>query len=256
MHKKLYKEDRKMREERDRIYIENKLLSKIEDTLEWTFQPNVERYSNDQFRTNSKLTGTFYERSLLWKEKQDKWIEEEQKKKTSKLKKEIRKNHIETMRYSERHSRNASFNNRATWLTYAGVATHLERQFNAQKEKQVIEQLKESGKHRNVKKKIKNSRVTIPKKKYNRKYIREAMDVIEKQAIPSARTNQHLTTRDLASKGFTYRDVIAAANDLESETIDKMRSQFYDKEAIHIDNNTRYKSALETLHKYLHSFDL
>lgn len=207
--------------------------------------------------SNSKLTGTFYERCLSWKDNHDKWVEQEQKRKLSQLEKEIRDNHVETQKYSQRHLRNLSrnINNRVTCLTYDGVANHLERQYVAQKEKQLVKELKETGSHRNMLKKKQSNRVTVPKKKYNRKYIREAMDIISK-GVPSSETNKNLTTTDLALKGLSHDDVIEAANDIENDNTKSIQYQFFDKNGMKINQKTHYKSAMQTLHNYLHSFDL
>jgi hypothetical protein len=160
------------------------------------------------------------------------------------------------MKYSERNSRNNSLNSRATWLTQTGVVTHIDRQSKAKKEKEIVKNLKETGSHRNVKKQTNRSRATIPKTKYNKRYIRESMDIINRQSSTSPDKNQHLTTRDLANKGMSYDDVIQVANDLERESNSKIKYQFTDNDGITIENNVRYTSALATLHKYLHSFNI
>jgi len=112
-----------------------------------------------------------------------------------------------------------------------------------------------TGKHRNSKKK-KRARVTIPKKKYNRRYMKEAMDVINTQKIPSSFTNEKLTTQDLSAKGFSFKDVIETANDLENETRERIKEQYTRNQDISFEKTTEYSSAVDTLHKYLHSFDL
>lgn len=111
-----------------------------------------------------------------------------------------------------------------------------------------------TGAHRNVKKFSKKSRVTIPKRKYNRKYIREAMDVITKHSKPSPNTNKTLTTRDLAKKGFDHKQVIKVANELEENNIDRIKTQFTDKNALKIGEKVEYRTARQSLHNYLHSF--
>lgn len=131
----------------------------------------------------------------------------------------------------------------------------MERQHIAQKEKEYVQELKEKGAHRNVKKRTKRPRVTIPKKRQNRKYIREAMDVIQ-SASGSTLSHSKVTPQELVMKGFTQRDVIEAADDIEDGKIEQIKSQFYDRSGIEIDSQAPYKSALDTLHKYLHSFDI
>lgn len=143
-----------------------------------------------------------------------------------------------------------------TCLTFHGVSEYLERQFNAQKEKHIVQSILETGRHRNVKKRKQKSRVTIPKKKYNRKYISEAMEVITKNSKPSPYTNKSLTTRDLAEKGFSHAEVIETANDIENVIEERIKNQFTDKDAIIMNKGVQYKSALQSLHSYLHSFNL
>ena len=113
----------------------------------------------------------------------------------------------------------------------------------------------ETGKHRNVKTR-KRARVTIPKKKYNRRFIREAMDVINSQKFTSSNTNQLVTTQELSSKGFSFKDVIDTANDLENTKRNKIKEQYTGNEDLAFDVTTEYSSAVDILHKYLHSFDL
>lgn len=40
----------------------NKLLDKIGEQMKCTFQPNMRRLSSENYRSNSKITGSFYER--------------------------------------------------------------------------------------------------------------------------------------------------------------------------------------------------
>lgn len=95
------------------------------------------------------------------------------------------KNNVETIRHSQKHFQEKSRNliDKTTCLTYYGVDLHLERQYKAQKEKNLVSKLLKSGSHRNMKKpktsRLHNSRVTIPKPRYNRKFIREAMTIIK-----------------------------------------------------------------------------
>lgn len=174
------------------------------------------------------------------------------------LQNEIAKHHIENKKYSRRHFLNEakSLQNPISCLSYEGVTTHVQRQQIAQKEKENISKMLETGVFGTSKKSLKTSRVTIPKKKYQRKYIRESMDVILKQSVPSPETNQQITTRDLVSKGFTFEDVVMAANDIEEERIESMQRQFLDPNGVKIEDGSKFKSAVETLHQYLHSFDL
>ena len=81
------------------------------------------------------------------------------------------------------------------------------------------------------------------------------MDVIQ-SASGSTLLNNKVTPQELVMKGFTQRDVIEAADDIEDGKIEQMKSQFYDRSGIEIDSQVPYKSALDTLHKYLHSFDI
>ena len=118
------------------------------------------------------------------------------------------------------------------------------------------EQLLETGLHRNVKRRKKLPRVTVPKKKYDRKLIREAMEVITNKGIPSPDTNERITTRDLIDKGFTHDDVIKTANDMELENIKNIKRQLVYGDGINIDSNYHYESAVATLHKYLCSFEI
>lgn len=98
---KLYEEDKYKNDERDRIYIRNQMFQKLRDILQCTFRPNIKRskYLN---KWNSKTTGDFYERSIHWKQNQQKWIENQRKLKEEKMQKEIVDNHVETKRYSKR----------------------------------------------------------------------------------------------------------------------------------------------------------
>jgi hypothetical protein len=82
------------------------------------------------------------------------------------------------------------------------------------------------------------------------------MSIIDNKAIISPDTNMHLTTLDLTNKGLTHDDVIKVANDLESKTHNRIKYQFTDTKGIKIDNKIGYTSALDTLHKYLHSFNI
>lgn len=235
-----------------------RLLDKIEDQLECTFQPNMHLYEDDLSRSNSKTTGKFYDRWLLWQENRKEWIEEQKKKKQEKYKKEIERNSVERQKYSQKINKRKTkiaLSSRVTWLAYYGVDAHLERQFNAQKEKHIVKTLKETGAHRNTKKSSKRPRVTIPKKNYNRKYIRESMNIIQKQSPPCTMNNT-LTARDLVRNGFTAQDVVEVANDIENERIERIKKEFTDKDGIEIASHTPYLSALDTLHKYLHSFDI
>ena len=133
----------------------------------WTFQPNLSKYSTKKTRSNSKQTGKFYDRCLNWKENNEKWKEEELNKKIKKQEEEIQKNSVEKVKHSQKHLRSKSRNllDNKTCLTFHGVSEYLERQFNAQKEKHIVQSILETGRHRNVKKRKQKSRVTIPKKK-------------------------------------------------------------------------------------------
>ena len=119
-----------------------------------------------------------------------------------------------------------------------------------------LEELLETGLHRNVKKHKNPPRVTVPKEKYRRKLIREAMEVITNVSIPSPETNEKITTKDLIEKGFTYDDVIKTANDIEQENIKNIKRQLVDNDGINIDRSYHYESAVETLHRYLYSFEI
>lgn len=133
----------------------------------------------------------------------------------------------------------------------------MERQFKAQKEKEIVKELKETGRHRNVKKKSKKARITIPvKRKYNRKFIREVMGVIQNRNIPSSETNLAMTAQELALKGFDQDDLAEVANHIEDEKIKKIKEQFETNDSPQFPESTAYSTAVDTLKGYLRSFDL
>jgi hypothetical protein len=59
----------------------NKLLDKMEEQMKCTFQPDTKRLSSENYRSNTKITGNFYERSVTWKDAHEQWIEDSQKEK-------------------------------------------------------------------------------------------------------------------------------------------------------------------------------
>ena len=83
------------------------------------------------------------------------------------------------------------------------------------------------------------------------------MEVITNVSIPSPETNEKITTKDLIEKkGFTYDDLIKTANDIEQENIKNIKRQLVDNDGINIDGSYHYESAVETLHRYLYSFEI
>jgi hypothetical protein len=53
----------------------------MEEQMKCTFQPDMKRLSSENYRSNSKITGNFYERSITWKDAHEQWIEDSQKEK-------------------------------------------------------------------------------------------------------------------------------------------------------------------------------
>jgi len=192
---------------------------------------------------------------VSWKHKQQQWKDQESKKKFELMQHEIEKNHIENKRYSERiHSARSTAGN-GSCLSYYGVDNHLERQYKAQKEKFIVEKLKAAGAHRNVKRRKRKTRVTIPKSRYIRKHIQESINVIQNQSIPSSITNQKLTTQDLAEKGFSVQDIVKVANDIERDNRE-LKYQYKQKDNLSFPEDTQYTTAVESLRSYMHSFEL
>ncbi len=176
-----------------------------------------------------------------------------QKEKEAKLKAEIKQNHVETRKYSQRIS---SAHSRGSSLDHYGVATHYERQFKAQKEKQIVNYLKSVGGNRNTLKKRKRGRVTIPKKRNLKRFLQEAINVISSQSPPSVFANKLKSTQELGLEGFSSKEIIETADDIENGRREEINKQFRGNENIKFDEKTNYSTAVDTLHNYLHSFDL
>jgi hypothetical protein len=137
------------------------------------------------------------------------------------------------------------------------VDDHIDRQFKAHKEKEIVKNLQMTGAHRSVKKKSKKTRVTIPvKRRYNRKFIREVMGVIQNRNVPSSETNLAMTAQELALKGFDQDDLAEIANDIENEKIKKIKDQFETNDSPQFPESTAYSTAVDTLKGYLRSFEL
>lgn len=188
---------------------------------------------------------------MSWHRRKEDSLERVRKQKQSKLDKDIKRNHIETKKYSRRSN---SSKTRGTCLEYYGVKSHLDRQFKAQKEKELVAQLMSTGAHRNVKRR-KKSRVTIPKKSRHRKYLKEAITTINHHRVQSS-ANNPVTSEALSIEGFTLDQIVETAHDLENHSRERMKSQFIGDQDIKFEQETRYSSAVDTLHKYLHSFHL
>ncbi|CAI2367814.1 unnamed protein product [Moneuplotes crassus] len=248
VHDKLYKEA--LQSKFDRVMIP---LYDTERYLNDTFQPSIKK-SNDPnyYEPKSKLKGKFYDRCVSWKKRHDKWIKKAQKVQKRKLREEIKRSHVETMRYSLRSNTARS---PGTCLQYSGVTSHLERQHKAQEEKALITKLKSSGIHRNHKSPPK-TRVTIPSRTLFRLHLSSAMSTIN--AYRTCEDGQRLTSKDLASKGFTIPEIIQTASDLENSSRERIKQQFTGEDQVlrDISKEDDYLSAVQTLHKYLHSFDM
>ena len=98
--KKLYNEDKMLKEERDKQFIENKFANKIKEVLVCTFQPNLENSKHFHSKSNSQTTGSLYDRAVLWKEHQSKWVEDQLKIKEIKAQQEVIGRHIEDLKHS------------------------------------------------------------------------------------------------------------------------------------------------------------
>lgn len=206
---KLYNEDRTLKEERDKSFIENKFSNKIKEVLVCTFKPNLEDTKYWFSKSNSQTTGSMYDRSVLFKENQLKWAEEQQKLKEVEAQQQLVERHIQSLKYSRMYYDNMRiFNQNATWLMHDGVSVHLKRQQDAQKAKEEVKKILDTGYHRNVKRSKNPSRVTVPKKSNNRKYMKDAIDIIKTKAKPSPDTNKTLTSKGnqiRADLAFTSR---------------------------------------------------
>lgn len=61
--KKLFNETKKLGEERDRRFLQDKISKRVKDYVTCTFQPNVHRHrSQSKDKLQSKTTGKFYDR--------------------------------------------------------------------------------------------------------------------------------------------------------------------------------------------------
>ena len=184
-----------LKEERDKQFIENKFSNKIKEVLVCTFQPNLENSKHFHSKSNSQTTGSLYDRAVLWKEHQSKWVKDQLKIKEVKAQQEVIGIHIENLKHSRMYYDNMRLmHQNLTWQTHDGVTVHLKRQHEAQKAKEEVKKMLDSGFHRNVKRQKNPSRVTVPKKN-NKKYMKEAMYLIKAKSKPSPDTNKTITSK-------------------------------------------------------------
>ena len=84
--------------------------------------------------------------------------------KEAKAKQDIVKLNVEKLRHSRAYYENMRIlHQNESWLTHDGVAIHVKRQQSAQKAKEEVKKMLETGFHKNVKRAKRLPRVTIPK---------------------------------------------------------------------------------------------